>query len=348
MKIQYTLLQKQIHPTLTVLFKETNKDHPMVISDGKGFSIIIGSWIEGNYSLESNGIKLASDSFKPLKTIGDLNDVWKSLIGRELTCITRYTETVVLGETYPTKRNGNMKVIEIISTKESKVEFENGYTRISQNCNILRGNVKNPYYPSVYNIGYLGEGVYSSARTPDIYDRWRHMIQRCYEEKSRHRSRSYANTIVCNEWICLQNFGTWHDSVWKSYMIGWELDKDFISEEVKEYSPETCCFVPQIINTLFINSGKKYTKMPIGVIKQSNKYYAKLSKGEDDFKSEPQDTPDKAFQIYKCEKEKYAKEIAEEYKELIDVRVYNRLINFRAIPYPENIEYKLLSSTTTI
>jgi phosphatidylserine/phosphatidylglycerophosphate/cardiolipin synthase-like enzyme len=49
MKTQYTLLQKQIDPKLTALFKETNPHHPDIISDDNGFSIVIEDWDKGIY-----------------------------------------------------------------------------------------------------------------------------------------------------------------------------------------------------------------------------------------------------------------------------------------------------------
>ena len=34
-------------------------------------------------------------------------------------------------------------------------------------------------------------------------------------------------------------------------LYGWELDKDILEKGNKTYSPETCCFVPRVINSLY-------------------------------------------------------------------------------------------------
>ena len=39
-------------------------------------------------------------------------------------------------------------------------------------------------------------------------------------------------------------------------------------------------------------------------------------------------TPEKAFNIYKTEKEKYIKEIADEYRDKIPSKIYNALYNY--------------------
>jgi predicted transport protein len=53
-----------------------------------------------------------------------------------------------------------MTIIEYINKINIKVKFEDGYVCNSTYRAFKKGEIKNPYDRSVYNIGYLGEGDY--------------------------------------------------------------------------------------------------------------------------------------------------------------------------------------------
>lgn len=336
MKPQYTLLQKEIDPSLTILFKETNPYHPEIISDRSGFGIVIEDWKRGIYRFVNStegANKITNDHFtpnnaKPLKSIHDLNNLWKTITGESLTYIGKQPEKIEVGKVYPTNRNGTMKVIEILEGNKSKVIFENGYTTIAQNVNIFRGRVKNLYYPSLFGVGYIGEGKYDST-TKEVYRGWKGILQRCYDEKSRHIYKSYSGVTVCEEWKCLQDFGKWYEENYDhKNMEGWALDKDLIDETSREYSPSNCSFVPPTINNIFVKIEGKDNGQPTGVRKERNKYFVYFYKGGDIFHSKGYDTSEEAYKIYITEKRKYAKELAEEHKNFLDIRVYNKLITY--------------------
>lgn len=336
MKVQNTLLQKQINPNLTALFKETNDYHPEIISDENGFAIVIEDWDKGIYrfvnsTMEESRISnehFTPNNIQPLKTMYDLNRLWKVLVGKELTYIGKRIEKIELGKTYSTKRNGDLKVVELMESNKSKVEFYNGYVTIAQNVNIFRGGVKNPYHPSVFGIGYVGIGKYNS-KNKDIYERWKAIIQRCYDENSRHLYKSYEGVSMCKEWECLQNFAKWYEENYKpETMQGWALDKDILSEGIKIYSPSTCAFVPPSINNVLVKAEGVNDNNPTGVIKKRNKYFVCFYKGGEIFHSSGYDTKEEASECYRFEKDKYIRELIEEYKDKLDVRIYNKLINY--------------------
>ena len=56
----------------------------------------------------------------------------------------------------------------------------------------------------------------------------------------------------------------------------YHLDKDILVKGNKVYSPETCCFVPQEINSLLVTSVRSRGDQPIGVSynKLTQKYEA--------------------------------------------------------------------------
>ena len=41
-------------------------------------------------------------------------------------------------------------------------------------------------------------------------------------------------------------------------MQGWQLDKDILLKGNKIYSPDTCCFVPQEINSIAVDSNNNF------------------------------------------------------------------------------------------
>lgn len=347
MKTQYTLLQKEISPSLTILFKETNPYHPDIISDGKGFAIVIEDWEKGIYRFVNsaeekdriNNEHFTPNNAQPILKIKDLNNLWRTITGDQLTYIGNPAEKIEIGKIYPTKRNGYLKVIEILENNKCKVRFENGYEVVTQIGNVRRRSVRNPYHPSVFKVGYIGEGKYDST-TKDVYDRWRGMLQRCYDEKSRHLYKSYAGTTVCEEWKCLQNFGVWYEANYKAdIMKGWDLDKDVLGGESKIYSPETCCFVPAPINNVLVKASGVDNGYPTGVVKEGQKYYACFYRRGEPYKSKSCNTIEEASTTYAFEKDKYICELVEEFKYGLDPRACDKLINYRTKVFNENIEY---------
>lgn len=106
------------------------------------------------------------------------------------------------------------------------------------------------------------------------------------------------------------------------------LDKDILIKGNKIYSPNTCIFVPQKINSLFTKRNSVRGEYPIGVT------YSKKN-----HKFEPQvqgrgwlgyyDTPEESFEVYKKNKEKRIKEIADEYKNKIPIKLYDALYDYK-------------------
>ena len=109
-----------------------------------------------------------------------------------------------------------------------------------------------------------------------------------------------------------------------------QVDKDILFKRNKHYSPKTCCFVPDRINSLIIKSDAIRGEYPIGVSynKRSGLYSASMKKNNKNIWLGEYTTPEKAFNIYKIEKEKYIKEVADSYKEKIPDKLYKALYNY--------------------
>ena len=196
-----------------------------------------------------------------------------------------------------------------------------------------KGNIKCPYEKRTYGIGYIGEGKYKSMENGKLskcYITWKSMLERCYYKKL-NRNPTYKDVIVCDEWHNFQNFAEWYYNNY--YEIPNKvmcLDKDILFKGNKVYSPETCVFVSQEINTLFIKRDKVRGSLCIGVTydKRYGKYQSQCSMGDKRINLGYYKTEIEAFQVYKEYKENYIKEVADEYKEYIPQKLYEAMYNY--------------------
>lgn len=189
-----------------------------------------------------------------------------------------------------------------------------------------------------YGIGVNG-GEYPTkigGKNTKEYDLWHHMLLRC-TEKWWDKYPTYIGT-TCSE--NFKNFAFFYE--WCQEQVGfgnkdekgksWHLDKDLLTNGAKHYSEGVCVFVPQRINKLLIKSDASRGEWPVGVSwrKNTNKFEAHCNTGS----GKQQHlgfftTPQEAFLSYKTFKEVLIKQVASEYKHLIDGRVYEALMDYR-------------------
>lgn len=182
--------------------------------------------------------------------------------------------------------------------------------------------------------GYTGKGNYKKSTHKKIYEIWRDMLRRCYDEKRLKKYPTYRGCEVCEEWHNFQNFAQWYEENY--YEIEGQkmcLDKDILIKGNKIYSPQTCMFVPHRINVLFTKSNNIRGEYPIGIDyqKRSDKLRVRCEICEEGYKKRiylgvfPPNEIEKAFMAYKTFKEKYIKQVADEYKDLIPDKLYKAL-----------------------
>lgn len=202
---------------------------------------------------------------------------------------------------------------------------ECGYEKVSS---VLKNK---PHFTArnyVYGVGIVDtEHVVKRLKS---YNVWTGMLSRCYSQKYQGKEPAYKGCSVCEEWFLFSNFKKWFD---KNYIEGYQLDKDILVKGNKVYSPDTCCFVPQEINTLLTNRKNHRGGYPIGVGYRttSRKYYAQFNKNGKREHLGYYDTIEEAFVAYKQTKETYIKEVAQSYfdKGEIAEKVYNALMNYK-------------------
>lgn len=170
-----------------------------------------------------------------------------------------------------------------------------------------------------------------NVRNDNDYYIWHGMIQRCYDKKFQDNHPTYKGCTVCDEWKFFSNFQKWFSDSANGYKNGYHLDKDILQKGNKIYSPQTCCFVPTEINTLFTKTNKLRGDLPIGVQHYANGRYKVLLQ----YHGYPKylgvfNTVQEAFSVYKSAKEEYIKELAGEYylQGKITQKVYEAMCNY--------------------
>lgn len=237
-----------------------------------------------------------------------------------------------------TNKYGTCEVIEWLSTKNVKIKWldDFGHEMYSQTHSIERGAIKNPYYPALLGVGYVGVGPHLTSKNnkPEKpYYVWKAILTRCYDERKRAEWPSYQEVEVCSEWHNFQNFAEWYKA---NYVEDWFLDKDILVKGNKIYSPETCCFVPAAINSMFTKANSIRGEYPIGVhrpTRRPNLLVASCNNGTG--KSHVigrYKTVEEAFSAYKDYKEALIKEVANKYKDLLAPRVYEILLKYEVNP----------------
>lgn len=241
-----------------------------------------------------------------------------------------------LGEVWKTITGDKVTIIGYDNWFNVTLQLEDG--RTIPNCiyqHIKENNIKNPYYPDNYGVGYLGVGKYKNTingKTTIQCTKWSGMFRRCYNEEERLKNPSYDKCSVDQRFHCLQDFGKWFDEKYDSEtMQGWHLDKDILVKGNKIYSPETCCLVPVQINSLFVKSNKIRGKYPIGVSwnKECKKFVSNIKKNNELIPLGKFNTIEEAFQAYKIAKEAWIKEVADKWKPFIEERVYQAMYNYQ-------------------
>ena len=232
-----------------------------------------------------------------------------------------------------------MKIIKYNGVRDIIVEFQDEYkAKVHTQYGAFKlGNIKNPYHPNIYGVGYIGQGKYLVNEHKKSYNHWRKMLQRCYDPYYINKHLTYIDCYVCNEWLNFQNFAEWfYKNYYEIKNSLMDIDKDILYKGNKIYLPKTCIFVPERINKLFTKNDKVRGEYPIGVtLRSDNKslcaicsIYINNKHLNKHLGSFPLNRPFQAFTVYKNYKESYIKQVADEYKDLIPKELYEALYRY--------------------
>lgn len=251
-----------------------------------------------------------------------------------------------LGEEGTNKQGSLMKIVRYGDANDIDVEFLDDFHY--RTCNttynaFVDGRIKNPYYPDVLNVGMIGSKYPSreNGKVTKEYKVWNAMLKRCFDKKLKNKNPTYKDVTCCNEWLLFENFYEWlhnqenFDKWLNGERFEWCLDKDIICKGNKNYSPNTCCLVPNTVNTLFVKCNATRGKLPIGVAfdSKSGLYMARCHNPfERKLKTIGRySTIEEAFYAYKNYKENIIKKIANiEYtKGNITEKCYNGMLSYK-------------------
>jgi len=229
--------------------------------------------------------------------------------------------TGTVGQVFKTSQGQEMTIIEYQDCLNVTVQFEDGVTRRNLALSYIKsGLVKNYYKKTFYSIGFLGEGKYKSSTMS--YFRWVDILLRCYDKEQQEKSPSYKGCSVHPDWHNFQVFAKWFE---ENYVEGFEIDKDILVKGNKIYGPSTCCFVPKEINLLITVKRKRMSSLPTGLTKIGDKFMVSVNSKYKGIYT----TQEEASQVYKSEKGKEIKILADKFKRQLTLRCYNALYNYQ-------------------
>ena len=198
---------------------------------------------------------------------------------------------------------------------------------------IRSGLIKDPYSPSVCGVGITGtkyQPTINGVSTKE-YELWGHMLQRCYSTTLKKQRPTYMGCEVSDNFKSYEYF---YERCNEQIGFGnedWQLDKDLLVKGNKVYNENVCIFIPNEINSLLTKREALRGEHLIGVSwsKTNKAFVARVSKnkGKTEYLGY-YNTELEAFNTYKQAKESFIKEQANKWKDKIDSRAYEALMNY--------------------
>lgn len=234
---------------------------------------------------------------------------------------------------YKTNQYGDLIILQYESATKVRVRFlETGYETTTSMPNIVASKVKDLFAKTVYGVGVVGEKVSKiNGEYPKEYILWRNMLKRCYGKSTISANKTYEGCSVSEEFKFYHYFKWWCRNQIGFDQEGWQLDKDILNPQGKRYSPEHCVFVPVELNSLTKWNKTITEESLIGVKynKQLGKFYANIISEGVKKHLGVFNTRLETFLAYKEAKELAMKKAAEKWKNHIDPRVYEALMNYQ-------------------
>jgi len=175
------------------------------------------------------------------------------------------TSKILTQYLYESNKDGWFEVLAYYNAKKVLIRFvSTGFIRFTTANNITAGKVKDKFAPSVFGVGYIGEGEHltrPNGKFALAYQSWSNMLRRCYDPSALRSDPSYEDCIVDVGWHNYQTFAVWFYS---NHVEGYELDKDLLSNDSKIYSPETCVFILPELNKIMMKN-ESSSRLPVGV-----------------------------------------------------------------------------------
>ena len=239
-----------------------------------------------------------------------------------------------VGKVYKSKSSGDFKILKYNDSRNVVIQFlKTGFETVARLDHIKSGEVKDPYSPSVFDVGIVGTNYPATVngRITKEYNRWHSMLERCYSDTSKKKNPTYEGCEASENFKSYEYFYEWCNKQIGFNNEGWHLDKDLLVKGNKVYSEDSCVFLPQEINKILTKRTTSRGEYLIGIYwsKTHKAFKAQVGKNKGgreylgSFKTEIE-----AFNAYKTAKETFIKEQANNWKLQIDPRAYNALMNY--------------------
>lgn len=255
---------------------------------------------------------------------------------------------IKVGDTFPSTSCNTFTVIGVKNQENITIKFNDtqGYEVVVSSQTIRNGRVKNPYFPRLFNKGYFGNGKYKArigsssvnSKSTDEYRAWINMLSRCYDPNyigTKAGQMCYSGVQVTDSWLNFQVFAEWYCKELvavelKSPETKFVLDKDLLSPDVKIYSPETCCLIPEQLNIALIDKLSLNKTRKLSTIRKckNGTYSVGVSLNKKFTTFSGYKTEKECFDLYLRNKEKELNNSIENYKSIFNNEVYSALIAY--------------------
>lgn len=237
-----------------------------------------------------------------------------------------------VGDVLTNNQGSDYTIVEYRNSRHVVIEFNDNYKhQVVIRAHALKtNNIRNPFYPTVQGIGYIGVGDFTSVKGSigrEAYVKWQSMLERCYSNKDKHSA--YDDCSVHPDWHNFQNFAEWCVSQ-KYYGAGYDIDKDILVTGNRIYSKDACCLVPEEINAMVVGLRFIGAKNDIGVDynESTRKYVAKVSVGKYQKYIGSYKTLEEAREAYIDLKKRYFKNMVIVHNDRIELKVAKALWNW--------------------
>ena len=168
---------------------------------------------------------------------------------------------------YTSNNYGDFKVMEYVNCDFVRILFTaTSNELVTRAISIRNGAVKDSLVPTVFGVGFMGNGEYKSrtkGKKNKAYKVWMNMLGRCYCPRVQENQPTYKGCSTTKEWHNFQNFAEWFGD---NYIEGYHLDKDVKIKGNKIYSPASCSFITAADNAIEANAKSYMFTNPKGEV----------------------------------------------------------------------------------
>lgn len=241
-----------------------------------------------------------------------------------------------VGDVLPSKMTGDFEIVAIRNATQVDIVFVNNPDHV-QTITATRariGNVSDPFYPTVENIGFMGVGeheCYVNGKLNPIYRVWRGMLDRAYHDGNN-------ATSVCQEWWNYQTFADWYVETLGDITEKMTVVFDVLDPNATVYNPVHTTMVPTYIHKILINNTPKgkEARLPRGVSEArdkqgrlNGKYKAYIRINDRNIYLGDFENVRAASRAYNAAKVTHVRAMAKKYRHLITEETYRALFKWQ-------------------